>query len=289
MKKILLVGFVALGILPYAQVTRFAYQASMKLSKDKDDKTTEIVYLEVSPEKSLFFSENRVKRDSLMQRMRDTRNFDRSAMDNFRSTINYTVEKDIINQTVIYTDRIGRDNYLYTEQPNFDWKILSETVTIGEYKTQKAEGSYGGRTWYAWFTPQLPYQDGPYKFSGLPGLIVKLEDADGEYSFDLKETKKIGDFTSLETGGFGPGGGQKVKITKDKYYQQLKNYQKDPLAYMQNSMRGGGGPAGGGRGPGMQGGPGGFRPGGNDANQRREMEQRLLEEVKNNNNPIELK
>ena len=283
MKKILIAGFIGLSMISYAQVTRFVYQASMKLSKEKEDRSNETVYLEVSPEKSLFFSENRVKRDSVMQRMRQTRSFDRSAMENLRSTINYTVEKDILNQTVIYSDRIGRDNYLYTEQPNFEWKILPETVTIGEYKTQKAEGTYGGRTWYAWFSSQLPYQDGPYKFSGLPGLIVKLEDDKGEYSFDLKETKKIGEFTTLETSGFGPGGGQKVKITKEKFNQQLKNYQKDPVGYMSTGMRGPGG--GGPRMGGMQGGG----PGGNNPNQRSDMEQRLLEEEKSNNNPIELK
>ena len=33
------------------------------------------------------------KRDSVMQRMRETRNFDRNAMQNLRSSIDYIVEK----------------------------------------------------------------------------------------------------------------------------------------------------------------------------------------------------
>ncbi len=263
-------------MMSYAQVTRFVYQASMKLNKEKSDRTTENVYLEVSPEKSLFFSENTVKRDSVMDRMRQTRSFNPETMRNLRSTIAYTVEKDLVNQTVMYSDRIGRDNYMYVEQPNIVWKILPETVNIGEYKAQKAETSYGGRTWNAWFTTQLPYQDGPYKFSGLPGLIIKLEDGNGDYSFDLKETKKIEDFTSLNSGF----GGQKVKVNKDKYFQLLKNYQKDPVGYMSANMRSGG-PRGGDS-------PGGMRPGGMDANQRREMEKRMTDEVANKNNPIEI-
>ena len=41
----------------------------------------------------------------------------------------------------------------------------------------KAVTEFAGRKWTAWFTEELPFQDGPYKFRGLPGLIVKLEDA----------------------------------------------------------------------------------------------------------------
>jgi GLPGLI family protein len=69
-------------------------------------------------------------------------------------------------------------------------------VKIGDYQTQKAETKFGGRTWYAWFTQQVPLQDGPYKFSGLPGLIVKVQDAKGDYSFDLMQTKKLRKFSS---------------------------------------------------------------------------------------------
>ena len=57
------------------------------------------------------------------------------------------------------------------------------------YSAQKAVAEFGGRVWTAWFTKEIPLSDGPYKFSGLPGLIVKLEDDKGDYKFDLM--KKI--------------------------------------------------------------------------------------------------
>lgn len=47
-----------------------------------------------------------------------------------------------------------------------------------------------GRKWTAWFTAEIPIQDGPYKFHGLPGLIVKIEDEAKSHSFELKGISK---------------------------------------------------------------------------------------------------
>lgn len=66
----------------------------------------------------------------------------------------------------------------------------SERATkIGEFNTQKAETNFAGRKWIAWFTSDIPFQDGPYKFHGLPGLIVKIESADKTHSMELKGVK----------------------------------------------------------------------------------------------------
>lgn len=263
-----------------AQNMRFIYQATVTPdSTDAASRKTEAAYLDTDGRKSFFYPENRVKRDSVMDRMRNTRTFDPSQMENFRSNISYTVEKNLVDQTLIYKDRIGRDQYAYPEKQPMTWKILPETVTIGEYKTQKAETEYGGRTWTAWFTMELPYQDGPYKFSGLPGLIVKVQDAKGDYSFDLMQVKKLAAIPDLQQRG------QDITITKDKFRKTYLAFQKDPESYM-NANRNTGG-----RGPG---GPAGapappVRTGGTDQNRMREMQTRMLKEIKSNNNPIELK
>jgi hypothetical protein len=39
----------------------------------------------------------------------------------------FTIEKDLTNQSLVYKSRIGRDQYSYNESPAFDWKILPET------------------------------------------------------------------------------------------------------------------------------------------------------------------
>lgn len=75
-------------------------------------------------------------------------------------------------------------------QRKIQWKILPEKQKIGEFEAQKAVTEFAGRKWTAWFTEELPFQDGPYKFRGLPGLIVKLEDATQSHVFELKAVGK---------------------------------------------------------------------------------------------------
>lgn len=267
-----------------AQVNRFVYQVTMKPdAENKSDLKTENAYLDISKEKSQFYSENRIKRDSIMQAMFQSggaRNFNREQMEGLRSNIDYSIEKDKASQKVVYKNRIGRDIYSYEEDRPINWKMMSETMKIGEYKVQKAETDFAGRKWTAWFTTDLPYQDGPYKFSGLPGLIVKVEDDKGEYSFDLMKNYKIADFP--ETNRFG----NTMKVKRADYAKQQEKFRKDPEAFMSSQNGGGGGMrvvmggSGGGRGSG-----GGNQ---NPAEMRKRMAERMKEEVKKNSNPIEL-
>jgi GLPGLI family protein len=49
--------------------------------------------------------------------------------------------------------------------------------------------TYAGRDYKAWFTNEIPVSDGPYKFYGLPGLIVEIEDSKKQYTFELVSYK----------------------------------------------------------------------------------------------------
>jgi GLPGLI family protein len=57
----------------------------------------------------------------------------------------------------------------------------SRKEKIGNWEAQKATTEFGGRKWTAWFCEEIPLSDGPYKFKGLPGLIVKISDADNSH------------------------------------------------------------------------------------------------------------
>jgi GLPGLI family protein len=279
MKKLSVLAAILLMQSAFAQTNRFVYQVTMKPdASNKSDIKTENAYLDISPEKSMFYSENRIKRDSVMQANRQSggaRGFNRDQMESLRTNINYSIEKDKKNQKTLYKDRLGRDQYSYEEDRPLDWKILPETTKIGEYKVQKAETDFGGRKWTAWFTTDLPYQDGPYKFSGLPGLVVKAEDSSGDYSFDLMKNYKISDFPEMTTFG------NIIKVKRTDYVKQQEKFKTDPMSFM-NSQRGGGISA-----PMRIGGGGGGNQ--NSGDMRKRMEERVKEEAKKNSNPIELK
>ncbi len=73
----------------------------------------------------------------------------------------------------------------YKESAIKDWKLIDETKIINTINCKKAEVSYKGRNWTAWYSAEIPLPYGPYKFSGLPGLIIKITDNKGDYDFEL--------------------------------------------------------------------------------------------------------
>jgi len=75
--------------------------------------------------------------------------------------------------------------YQYTEQiPLQDWTLHNETITIIGYLCRKATCRFRGRDYVAWYAPDIPHSNGPWKFGGLPGLILKVHDTDNLYVFE---------------------------------------------------------------------------------------------------------
>lgn len=70
--------------------------------------------------------------------------------------------------------------------PEIAWQITDGRDSIGDYSCIYAEGRLGGRIWKVWFSPELPLPYGPWKLSGLPGLILKAEDESGAYKFEIQ-------------------------------------------------------------------------------------------------------
>ena len=83
-------------------------------------------------------------------------------------------------------------NIVKEELPSIKWHIQTETKAIAGRKCQKATCSLGGRNYIAWFCAELPYAIGPYKFTGLPGVIFEIVSTDGfvKYTFAGIEIKK---------------------------------------------------------------------------------------------------
>ena len=87
------------------------------------------------------------------------------------------------------------DNQYTEEIPVQDWKLQDDTLTVCGYLCQKATCRFRGNDFTAWFTPELPISNGPWKFGGLPGLILKIHDSGEHYNFECikieSHTKKF--------------------------------------------------------------------------------------------------
>lgn len=93
------------------------------------------------------------------------------------------------NQIDVFEDIKGF-KYRYIENEKLNWEIVKEKMKIGKVNAQLAKCNAYGRTWYAWFTTEIPLNYGPYKFKGLPGLIVNMYDSEKKLNFTLESYKK---------------------------------------------------------------------------------------------------
>lgn len=197
MKQKIVVFFVLFfTIVSYGQTTRFVYETlvnpdSINLVSMKSERT----FLDVKGDRSLFISENKLKRDSLFAELRSEikenkkEEKDFSKMEGRRhfepTFFEYFITKTIPDQKVYYCEKASGKQIYYQEDRPVKWEVTNIMEKQNGYSAQKAVTEFGGRVWTAWFTKDIPLSDGPYKFSGLPGLIVKLEDDKGDYKFDL--------------------------------------------------------------------------------------------------------
>lgn len=135
-----------------------------------------------------------------------------------KSKVKHNVYKD--ESKTYISNYLGRNYYTYESPDKLDWKIdHKSTSTIGGYKCSKAVVNTGGKKFMAWFTYEIPISDGPYKFRGLPGLILKISDVNNNIRFELISIHKTVLPIEQKKG---------LMITKDQYLLKRKEYMDDP-------------------------------------------------------------
>lgn len=81
----------------------------------------------------------------------------------------------------------------YQEKVDLRWVLYSDTKMINGVKCQMAAINKYGRRWIAYFSKDYPQALGPYKFTGLPGLIFELYDTRNDYHFTAVNVEKFDD------------------------------------------------------------------------------------------------
>ncbi|MDV3749954.1 GLPGLI family protein [Elizabethkingia anophelis] len=248
MKKLTLLFVLTFGVMVMAQETanRFIYEMTYKPKKDSAKLEKELMVLDISKSKSIYQDYTNVSQDSIlkdaMEKMRRAGAFNPDFSKNMKKAkISYRVNKSYPSMKIQYVEvlmSMGKFTPIaYSEDLKFNWKILPDKAKIGEYNTQKATTEFGGRKWTAWFSTDLPFQDGPYKFYGLPGLIVKIEDETKDYSWVLQANKKLSDYnekTYMEQ-TFMPNA-TVAELSKEKFDKTFNEYKKDPFGSMRQYL-----------------------------------------------------
>jgi GLPGLI family protein len=109
-----------------------------------------------------------------------------------RGTFCAYLYKDYKKEKITVTDNISLHFFAYEDELDPQkWTILEDTMNILGYSCQKATCNFRGREWEAWFAPDIPINEGPWKFQGLPGLIMALNDTQSHYSFEIRGLQQI--------------------------------------------------------------------------------------------------
>lgn len=61
----------------------------------------------------------------------------------------------------------------------FKWELANNTDTVLGYVCREATAKFRGRDYIAYFTTEIPFKAAPWKFHGLPGVMLKVFSKDG--------------------------------------------------------------------------------------------------------------
>ena len=222
MHKIIFSLFIVLFTSSNAQYTRFYYEYKFAPDSTNLNETKgELMLLDVSNEGSLFWSQKVFEEDSLVAAGESRKgNYKYQGAETRFVIKNYSAKSVKLFTTV-------NQNLIVDFNPNISWKILPETDKIRNMKVQKATATINNCNWIAWFSPEIPINDGPYIFQGLPGLIIKMVDQLGSQSFELKGIRKIKNI-DLKKSHFSFKS-KPIEVNEKEYKKIIRNFYENPI------------------------------------------------------------
>ncbi|CAI8908228.1 GLPGLI family protein [Chryseobacterium sp. IT-36CA2] len=174
--------FILLGTcMMFSQNNRFIYEVKFKKDSTLKDITKENYYLDITKRDITYYNRLYYIRDSV---------FTTTGQSPINKLTSFLIKKKN-NPSYQNYEYIGDVNfYKINEKAEQNWQISDSTKTFRGYQVQKAVTQFGGRNWVAWFSKDIPIPYGPYKFNGLPGLIMELYDNKKNYYFKVIKSEK---------------------------------------------------------------------------------------------------
>ena len=207
---------------------KVTYKLSFQLdSTDTDSRKAELMILYLGADFSKYLSRAKTIANPIVVEG-NSAHTSRNALTNFH----YEIIKERDKDSLLYLLKIDKsdDRLVYAESKHqFDWQIEQETKTIEGFTVQKAITSFTGRAYTAWFTTEIPISDGPYKFNGLPGLILEITDTQGYWDFKFVGLEKLSPKITYRLNLK-----QYEKTTRPALEKLWHRYRSDPMGYANN-------------------------------------------------------
>lgn len=98
--------------------------------------------------------------------------------------------KDFIHNKLYYSDILfSKTFYIEDSLHRMSWKLTDDTLNVMGFDCNSATTTFRGRKYIAFYTANIPLSNGPWKFGGLPGLILLVKSIDNEYEFRATKYK----------------------------------------------------------------------------------------------------
>lgn len=216
----------------YLATYKFIYQPD---STDVNSVKSDEMLLYLGGEGSRFSSAGKAIRDQILKNKKrenkSAADFAKSQSQIPKTSLYYSIFKHYPSAELSFTESIATDEFRYSQDMNlFNWNIEEERKQVAGYNAQKATTTFAGRDYIAWFTLEIPIPDGPYKFNGLPGLILEIRDIKDHYVFELIRFRTLEEPLEIKFNSK-----NYISTNKKKFLQVKKEYDKDPMAAMERA------------------------------------------------------
>lgn len=195
-------------------------------STDIKSKSQELMYLDILPteKKSFFQAQNLYAKDSILATNPN------ALFGLSKPAFSYRIYKNhLTNEQMLYEAK-GVYRFKINDSPTLEWKIDKEAKKeILGYSCQLATMDFRGRTYSAWYTAELPFIDGPYKFSGLPGVILEMYDTKKQYHFSAFAIGKLKKYNAYIDDT------KYKELSRQDYIKFLNNAKENPSILLKNS------------------------------------------------------
>lgn len=206
--------------------TRFAvsYRMLYQQRPENEHPMEDLLLLQVGRNVTKFYSYKTWQTDSLVRVTPPEQVM--ANLGSFHGGVRDVLFRDRKAGRLTHTDQIGMDHLLYTEPlPAIDWELTDGEQTILGYACRRATCTFRGRSYEAWYAPEIAVSAGPWKFGGLPGLILAIKDDAGV--LDLEATgveQRVEPIRKTDR--------NYLKTNRKKYLDLKQKAMTDPVGYL---------------------------------------------------------